>query len=138
MMLLCYQPDGRINQATQHSEEGWDKMIERYAALGITSMLYDGRVDIFEVYLKDGEVVPRPAIVFAGGDRQTVVADGVAELDLTPDVACPIKIYHDGILVHEHPIGESLQFSTDTAGTYLVVYEEVFPYKPARVVVEAL
>lgn len=87
---------------------------------GETALATEDAVDAGVTYVLNGKLTDRSAIT-ATWDSESVAADGVAEIVLSPlPVTCTVYIDDTSVAVNDG----SLEFSAEAAGRYMVYIDE--------------
>lgn len=140
-MILIFNQTGFIEQVQFNGD--YDRLKPLYKADGLLVMHTTETLDLRRVYIDNPtdelrrRVVPRPEVEVAF-DRDTLKADGIDEIVLTPNMPCKVAVTHNDIFVKDGELdGEPLHFSVNQAGIYAISFSAEFPYLPAVVFLEA-
>jgi hypothetical protein len=135
-MLIVHDDTGLVTQAIFVGD--FERLKPIYEANGHLVLEADHVLDTISIYVKNGQVLPRPPVAVSGEIRP-IAADGVDTLKLTIEPASfALTIRLDGTIVHQEssPVG-TLEFAVDHPGAYELSFEAAFPYCATVLTVEA-
>jgi hypothetical protein len=139
--VIVHDSSGQIMQIIVQVECTLDALFERWRMAGMKCIRHRGEVSadlMFNSYISNGALTPKPLLHFAGEVRQ-IKADGQDSLRFTlAPAGAGVSVLFDESLVHQEQISDTLEFSADHPGTYRVIVTPPFPYRSQDFLIEVI